>query len=291
MDLRGDRLEERDFPVAGGGGHGAVQVARAAPYFGAILWGRRRCDHVQSGLSPGRRPRSAGAAACAATSTLLIVLGLVIVQALLLGVALVEEATQIYTGLEDGQLDVAAVLGRLRDALLLGLPATSGPSGPMPAGCAKCSRVRFRAARAISPGRRCCSARAPLNFLAALRIMLYLTFFPASRRRDSYGRRSPRRFPLDPDLRERLSPRDFVTVVRATMKGSIVVAVIQGILGGVIFWLLGIEGALLWGLLMGLFSLVPAVRDRHHLGADANLSAGSRVVPGRTGCWSSAGCS
>ena len=43
------------------------------------------------------------------------------------------------------------------------------------------------------------------------------------------------------------------------MKGTVVVAVIQGILGGLIFWMLGVEGALLWGLLMGFFSLVPAV--------------------------------
>ena len=32
-----------------------------------------------------------------------------------------------------------------------------------------------------------------------------------------------------------------------------------GFIGGVIFWILGVEAPLLWGLLMGFFSLVPAV--------------------------------
>ena len=36
-------------------------------------------------------------------------------------------------------------------------------------------------------------------------------------------------------------------MVRATVKGNIVIAIIQGTIGGVTFWLLGIKGALLWG--------------------------------------------
>lgn len=37
------------------------------------------------------------------------------------------------------------------------------------------------------------------------------------------------------------------------------IAIIQGALGGVIFWILGITGALLWGVVMAIFSLLPAV--------------------------------
>src|SRR3546814_7284186 len=48
-------------------------------------------------------------------------------------------------------------------------------------------------------------------------------------------------------------------VTRATIKGSIVVAIVQGVIGGVVFWALGLPGALLWGVLMGAFSLIPAV--------------------------------
>jgi predicted PurR-regulated permease PerM len=43
------------------------------------------------------------------------------------------------------------------------------------------------------------------------------------------------------------------------MKGSFVIAIVQGIIGGVIFSALGIGGALLWGIAMGFFSLLPAI--------------------------------
>ena len=49
------------------------------------------------------------------------------------------------------------------------------------------------------------------------------------------------------------------TVIRATVKGTIVVAVLQGALGGLIFWFLGIRAALLWAVLMAFLSLLPAV--------------------------------
>ena len=43
------------------------------------------------------------------------------------------------------------------------------------------------------------------------------------------------------------------------MKGNIVVALVQGALGGLIFWILGIHAALLWAVLMAVLSLLPAV--------------------------------
>ena len=36
-------------------------------------------------------------------------------------------------------------------------------------------------------------------------------------------------------------------------------AIVQGAIGGVVFWALGIHAALLWGVLMGFLSLLPAV--------------------------------
>ena len=51
----------------------------------------------------------------------------------------------------------------------------------------------------------------------------------------------------------------FTTVIRATVKGNIVVAASQGALGGMIFWILGIQGPVLWGVLMAFLSLLPAV--------------------------------
>ena len=47
-------------------------------------------------------------------------------------------------------------------------------------------------------------------------------------------------------------------MVRATVKGNIVVAAVQGALGGLIFWVLGIPSPLLGGVLMAFLSLLPA---------------------------------
>ena len=64
--------------------------------------------------------------------------------------------------------------------------------------------------------------------------------------------------PLHPDHQRTLSSR-FTGVIRATVKGTLVVAVVQGALGGLIFWLLGIHAPVLWAALMALLSLLPAV--------------------------------
>jgi predicted PurR-regulated permease PerM len=51
----------------------------------------------------------------------------------------------------------------------------------------------------------------------------------------------------------------FVAVIRATIKGSLVVAILQGTTGGLVFWAIGIPGALLWCVAMGVFSLFTAI--------------------------------
>lgn len=51
----------------------------------------------------------------------------------------------------------------------------------------------------------------------------------------------------------------FVGVTRATVKGTAVVALVQGILGGIAFAIVDIDGSILWGALMAFLSLVPAV--------------------------------
>jgi len=51
----------------------------------------------------------------------------------------------------------------------------------------------------------------------------------------------------------------FTTAVRAIVKGSIVVALVQGALGGLIFWLLDIRAPLVWGAVMMAFALLPVI--------------------------------
>lgn len=48
-------------------------------------------------------------------------------------------------------------------------------------------------------------------------------------------------------------------IVSATVFGALVVAVVQGALGGLLFWALGLPAPALWGAVMAFFSLLPAV--------------------------------
>jgi len=51
----------------------------------------------------------------------------------------------------------------------------------------------------------------------------------------------------------------FVSVTRATLKGTILIGVAQGFLGGLAFWAVGIDGAIFWGTVMTVLSIIPGV--------------------------------
>lgn len=51
--------------------------------------------------------------------------------------------------------------------------------------------------------------------------------------------------------------RRVAETVHATVYGTLAVAAVQGTLGGLMFWVLGLPTPLLWGLVMGLLSIVP----------------------------------
>ncbi|HET6569495.1 MAG TPA: AI-2E family transporter [Rhodothermales bacterium] len=88
-------------------------------------------------------------------------------------------------------------------------------------------------------------------------LMLYLLFF-FIRDGDRILEAIIKVLPLG-DVRERRLFAKFAEVSRATLKGTLVVAVLQGGLGGIIFWILGITAPVLWGVVMTFMSLLPAV--------------------------------
>ena len=110
---------------------------------------------------------------------------------------------------------------------------------------------KFLATQAVSVGQN------TFQFVVGMGVMLYLLFF-LLRDGAQLARQSKQLIPLSDEHQQHLF-RKFATVVRATVKGNIVVAITQGALGGVMFWFLGIQGALLWGVLMAFLSLLPAV--------------------------------
>jgi predicted PurR-regulated permease PerM len=95
------------------------------------------------------------------------------------------------------------------------------------------------------------------DFVVSLFVMVYLLFF-LLRDGEALSRRFRSALPLRGEHKQALFEA-FTVVVRATVKGSLVVAALQGALGGLIFWLLGIHAPLLWAVLMAVLSLLPAV--------------------------------
>lgn len=229
----------------------------AAPFFGAILWGvivgivfrpvYRRL-HVWTG---GRR--NIPAVIC-----ILLILALVILPALLLGLSLVQEAASLYVQLQSGKIDFAQMIEQVRaalphwaDEMIVSSGWTDLETARKMIGSSLATLLQSIAARALYFG------QGALQLLASLGVMLYLAFFLL---RDGHqiGPAVKNALPLRPEIRDPLID-NFVVVIRATMKGTIVVSILQGLTGGIIFWLLGIEAPILWGLLMALFSLFPAI--------------------------------
>lgn len=227
------------------------------PYFGAILWGLVTAI-VFGPVYRWALVKLGGRKGTAAGLTLLLIIALVILPAILLGISLIQEAAGLYAQIQSGSIDFSKILDNLTKALPRGLVQGAEKYGILDG-----ERLRELISTGLGTGLRSVATQAltvgqgALTFLAALGVMLYLTFF-LLRDGDELGARLLQAMPFRTDLRDALIDK-FLRVVRATMKGTVLVAILQGFVGGMIFYFLGVEPALLWGLLMAFFSLVPAV--------------------------------
>jgi predicted PurR-regulated permease PerM len=64
--------------------------------------------------------------------------------------------------------------------------------------------------------------------------------------------------PLTDSDKERMVEK-FVSVTRATLKGTILIGGLQGLLGGLAFWAVGLDGAIFWGTVMTILSIIPGI--------------------------------
>ena len=61
------------------------------------------------------------------------------------------------------------------------------------------------------------------------------------------------------DKYETLLYKKFTSTTKATLKGTLIIGGVQGFLGGITFWIAGIEGAFVWGIMMLIVSIIPAI--------------------------------
>ena len=238
----------------------AVTVAFLAilwPFFGAVFWGAVLAllfTPLYRRLAVRMRNRRN----LAALVTLLLCLVMVILPVAFITAAFVEQASLVYQQVQTREFDVAAYLQQLIGLMppwmanvlrRFGLADLSSLQDKLAAGAGQASRVI--ASQAINVGQNA------FDFLIGLGVMLYLLFFLL---RDGPGLTAhiDRAIPLSPEHKVHLAHK-FATVIRATVKGNVVVAIVQGALGGVMLWVLGVQAALLWGVVMAFLSLLPAV--------------------------------
>ena len=194
----------------------------------------------------------------AAFGTLVVISVSVLLPMALLAASITHEATAFYGRFKSGEIQISEYFQRGIDVLPEWVRAMLDRLG-----LADLGAVQRRLVDALGRSSQALTARAftigqnTLDFLVSFFVMLYVLFF-LLRDGDKLAAQTARALPLKPEHTHRLL-REFATVVRATVKGNIVVALVQGALGWLAFWVLGITGALLWGALMALLSLLPAV--------------------------------
>lgn len=227
------------------------------PFGGTIMWGAI----VALLFKPLYRwllPRLGRRATPAALLTTLIVVLVVFLPLALVTASLAREAAGAYQRIASGEWNPAPYLR----GIFLALP--DWMTGLLDRfGVVSFDVLQHRLTDALAQGSQFIAAQAlsighdTFDFVARFFIMLYLVFF-LIRDGDRVVESIQRALPLSAEHKRELFDK-FATVIRATVKGNLLVAVIQGSLGGLAFWFLGVGGALLFAVLMAFLSLLPAI--------------------------------
>jgi predicted PurR-regulated permease PerM len=101
------------------------------------------------------------------------------------------------------------------------------------------------------------ATRGTASFVLSLFVMIYAFFYFLIHGR-SVLEKILYYLPLEPGD-EMVMMEKFLSVTRATLKGSLVIGVVQGTLAGAAFAVAGINGAAFWGTVMAVLSIIPAV--------------------------------
>jgi predicted PurR-regulated permease PerM len=227
------------------------------PFFGAVLWA---VVFAILFMRINRRlgERLGGRRNLASLLTLGMVIVLVILPLMLVGSMLVQEAVGVVERVRSGELDFARYARQVLEAL----PAWA--TGILErVGLSDLGAIQARLTQSAGAGGKAMAGTAlivgqnTLEFVVAFFVMLYVLYF-LLRDGDSLMRRMKAAMPLAREHQDALIAK-FGVVVRASVKGNVVVAILQGALGGLIFWILGVQAPLLWGVVMAILSLLPAV--------------------------------
>ena len=190
----------------------------------------------------------------ASVLTLLLILTLVITPLIWIGSQIVKQGIQVYEQVESGEIDVDGMIASVE----ANLPMVDGYLARVGTSLAEVREnltgFTANASRRIA-GLALGFTQNLFTFLLQFFVMLYVLFF-FLRDGKSMVEQLIYVLPLG-DEHERRLLQKFSSVAQATVKGSLVVAVVQGTIGGILFWAVGIPAPALWGVVMTVLSLLP----------------------------------
>lgn len=227
------------------------------PFYGAVLWGVIIAI-LFAPLNARLLRRFGGRRNAAAIVTVLVVLLGVMLPLGLIAAALVQEAMMIVAKLQSGEINVTEYFNRMLAVVPHWLADWLSRLGLGSLGA-----LQQKFSDSLSAGSKAIATQAfgigqnTFEFIVNFFVTLYLSYFLL---RDGgwLKKKIGEAVPLNPRHRGQLFDK-FATVIRATVKGNVLVAATQGALGGLAFWFLDVHGALLWAVLMAVLSLLPAV--------------------------------
>lgn len=227
------------------------------PYAGAVFWGMVLAIlfipvHRRLLRATSQKPN------LSALLTLLAIVVMVIIPVGLITASLVQQAAGLYEMVKSGHVDFGRYFSQVIHALpswmvslleRFDLTDMASLQQKLTNTASEASQVAAKYAINVASN--------TFDFLVSITIMLYLLFF-LLRDGHALAGRIKTAVPLSRHYKQRLFG-NFTTVIRATVKGNVLVAIVQGALGGLIFWLLHVQAPLLWAVVMAFLSLLPAV--------------------------------
>ncbi len=225
-----------------------------APFFGVIFWAVAIAiifsplqDLIQTRIKNNN---------LAALATLFSCILVVVLPFLFVLNSFLHEGLILFEGLQSGKINLNVYFDEIKTAFpaiqdLLDKTNIDSTQIRAKVGEAAVAVSKYIAQHTVSIG------QGTLTFLAQVGILLYVAFFML-RDKKSLIRYLHLALPLG-DEREAMFFEKFSEVTRATIKGSLIIAMVQGFLGGCIFYLLDIRAPILWGVIMTLLSLVPMI--------------------------------
>jgi predicted PurR-regulated permease PerM len=199
----------------------------------------------------GRRNPAAGL-------SLLIIFILVLIPAAWIASMVIEQAIVLVTSLQQNPIDLAALF----DSVYAELPKVAREAVDR-SGWADIEMVQARLQELLTQSAGMIASQAvsigsgALGFMLSFSVGLYVMFF-LLRDGERIGRTVLCAVPVERSIADRLAER-FLGIVRATIKGTGVVALVQGALSWITLVIAGVPSALLFGVVTVFFALVPVI--------------------------------